>query len=88
MLPQRPYIPHHRQNYFDQFTPEGDITFLKTTGGDGIALVDAMNESFDSLIGRDDPMFAGYAGPAISLRLEVSFASMRHKRAADSESMI
>jgi len=70
MLPQRPYVPHHRQNYFDQFNPEGPITFPKTTGGDGIALMDAMNENFDSLMGRDEPMFASYAGPAITLRLE------------------
>ena len=81
MLPQRPYVPHHRQNYFDQFNPEGPITFPKTTGGDGITLMDAMNENFDSLIGRDDPMFASYVGPAISLRLEVNFISTFHKRA-------
>ena len=71
-VPQRSYVPHHRQNYFDQFIPENPITFHSRTGGDGIALVDVMNENFDHLIGRDDPMFANYTGPAISLRLEVS----------------
>ena len=88
MLPQRSYVPHHRQNYFDQFNPEDPITFHKTTGGDGIALMDAMNENFDRLTGRDDPMFASYVGPAISLRLEVNFISTFYKRAADSTSMI
>jgi hypothetical protein len=76
MVTQRPYVPHHRQNYFDQFTPEGPITFLSRTGRDGIALTDVLNENFDHLIGRDDPMFPNYAGPAISLRLEVSPASV------------
>jgi len=71
-IPQRPYVPHHRQNYFDQFIPENPITFPSRPGRDGIALTDVMNENFDYLIGRDDPMFANYAGPAISLRIEVS----------------
>ena len=71
-VPQRPYIPHHRQNYFDQFIAESPITFSIRSGRDGIALTDVMNETFDYLIGRDDPMFANYQGPAISLRLEVS----------------
>ena len=72
-VPQRPYVPHHRQNYFDQFIAENPITFPSRTGRDGIALTDVMNENFDYLMGRDDPMFANYPGPAISLRLEVSF---------------
>ena len=71
-VPQRPYVPHHRQNYYDQFIAENPIAFPSRTGRDGIALTDVINESFDYLIGRDDPMFANYTGPAISLRLEVS----------------
>jgi hypothetical protein len=71
VVPQRPYIPHHRQNYFDQFIPETPITFPSRSGRDGIALEDVMNESFDHLLGRDDSMFANYTGPAISLRIEV-----------------
>jgi len=76
MVPQRPYVPHHRQNYFDQFIPENPIVFPIRSGRDGIALTDVMNENFDHLIGRDDPMFANYTGPAISLRLEVSYVSV------------
>ena len=72
-IPQRPYVPHHRQNYFDQFIPESLITFPRRYGGDGIALTDIMSENFEGLVGRDDPMFADYTGPAISLRIEVSF---------------
>ena len=72
MVPQRPYIPHHRQNYFDQFIPENPITFPSRSGRRGIALADVMNENFVHLIGGDDPMFVNYTGPAISLRLEVS----------------
>jgi hypothetical protein len=72
MVPQRQYVPHHRQNYFDHFAPESDITFPSRTGPDGIPLADVLNDNFDNLVGRDDPMFAGYVGPAISLRLEVS----------------
>ena len=71
-VPQRPYVPHHRQNYFDQFIAENPITFSSRSGRDGIALADVMNDNFDHLIGRDDPMFPNYQGPAISLRLEVS----------------
>ena len=78
-IPQRSYVPHHRQNYFDQFLPEHPITFLSRAGGVGIALTDVLNENFDHLIGRDDPMFANYTGPAISLRLEVSSASAYRK---------
>lgn len=70
-VPQRPYVPHHRQNYFDQFNPEHPITFPSRSGRDGIALSDVLGENFDHLVGRDDPMFANYTGPAISLRLEV-----------------
>lgn len=73
-VPQRPYVPHHRQNYFDQFIPEAPITFPLRSGGEGMSLDDALAENFDYLIGRDDPMFANYTGPAISIRLEVSFA--------------
>lgn len=73
-VPQRPYIPHHRQNYLDQFIPEHPITFSSRSGREGIALNDVMNDNFDHLAGRDDPMFANYAGPAISLRLEVRSA--------------
>lgn len=69
-VPQRPYVPHHRQNYFDQFIPEHPITFSSRSGREGIALNDVMNDNFD-LAGKDDPMFANYTGPAISLRLEV-----------------
>ena len=72
VVPQRPYVPHHRQNYFDQFNPEGPITFHSRSGQDGIALTDVLNGNFDYLVGRDDPMFPNYAGPAVSLRLEVS----------------
>ena len=72
MVPQRSYVPHHRQNYFDQFNPDGPILFSGRSGREGIALPDVMSENFDHLAGRDDPMFANYAGPAISLRLEVS----------------
>jgi hypothetical protein len=71
-VPQRPYVPHHRQNYFDQFIPENPITFPTRSGRQGITLADVMGENFDNLWGRDDPMFASYTGPAISLRLEVS----------------
>ena len=71
-VPQRPYIPHHRQNYFDHFAAENPITFPSRSGRGGIALTDVLNENFDHLVGRDDPMFANYVGPAISLRLEVS----------------
>ena len=71
-VPQRPYIPHHRQNYFDQFIAENPITFCTRSGRQGIAITDVMSENFDHLWGRDDPMFANYTGPAISLRLEVS----------------
>ena len=53
MPPQRPYVTHHHQNHSDQFVPESPITFPKTTGGDGIALMDAMNENFNSFIGQD-----------------------------------
>ena len=83
MVPQRPYVPHHRQNYLEQFFPEGAITFPQRTGMDGIPLIDAMNENFDNLIGRDDAMFANYAGPAISLRLEVGLASAHYRHTAD-----
>ena len=72
IVPQRSYIPYHRQNYFDQFTPENPITFSNRSGQEGIALTDVMNEYFDHLLGRDDPMFPNYKGPTISLRLEVS----------------
>ena len=72
MVPQRPYTPHHRQNYFDQFTPENPITFSNRSGQEGIALTDVMSENFDHLLGRDDPMFPNHVGPTISLRLEVS----------------
>ena len=73
VVPQRPYTPHHRQNYFDQFIPENPITFpSRSSGREGIALADVTSENFDHLVGRDDPMFANYTGPAISLRLEVS----------------
>ena len=74
-VPQRPYVPHHRQNYFDQFIPEHPITFPRRYGGDGITLTDVVSENFDCIVGRDDPMFANYVGPAISLRLEVSVIS-------------
>lgn len=77
-VPQRSYVPHHRQNYFDQFSPDAPITFPSRYGGDGIALTDVLSENFDSLFGRDDPMFANYPGPAISLRLEVAFISAHH----------
>jgi hypothetical protein len=77
-VPQRSYVPHHRQNYFDQFTPDSPITFPLRHGGDGIALTDVLSENFDFLVGRDDSMFPTYAGPAISLRLEVSFISAYH----------
>jgi len=70
-VPQRSYVPHHRQNYFDQFIADTPITFFSHSGREGIALTDVLNESFDHLVGRDDPMFASYMGPAISLRLEV-----------------
>jgi len=70
VVPQRPYVPHHRQNYFDQFIPENPITFPRRHGGDGIPFTDVLSENFDCLVGRDDPMFANYTGPAISLRLE------------------
>ena len=72
VVPQRSYVPHHRQNYLEQFNPETPITFTGRSGREGIALTDVMNEYFDNLMGRDDPMFANYTGPAISLRLEVS----------------
>ena len=78
VVPQRPYVPHHRQNYYEQFNPENPITFLPRYGGDGITLADVLSESFDFLVGRDDPMFANYAGPAISLRLEVGLISGCH----------
>lgn len=71
VVPQRPYVPHHRQSYFDQFIPENPITFPRRSGRVGITLADVMSENFDDLVGRDDPMFANYTGPAISLRLEV-----------------
>ena len=71
-VPQRPYVPHYRQNYFDQFIAENPITFPSRSGRDGIAFTDILNENFDDLIGRDDPMFPNYQGPAISLRLEVN----------------
>jgi hypothetical protein len=74
-LPQRSYIPHHRQNYFEQFIAENPITFARRPGGDGILLTEALSENFDCLVGRDDSMFANYTGPAISLRLEASFNS-------------
>jgi len=79
LVPQRSYVPHHRQNYFDQFSPENPITFTSRAGGVGIALTDVMNENFDLLVGRDDPMFANYTGPAISLRLEVSYVPAYRK---------
>lgn len=72
MVPQRSYVPHHRQNYFDQFIPEDPITFFNRSGREGISLIDVMCGKFDYLIGRDDLMFPNYTGPAISLRLEVS----------------
>jgi hypothetical protein len=75
-VPQRAYVPHHRQNYFDQFIPETPITFPLRSGGEGMSLDDALAENFDYLVGRDDPMFANYTGPAISIRLEVSFAAL------------
>lgn len=78
VVPQRSYVPHHRQNYLDQFIPENPITFPHRYGGDGIALTDALSENFDNIVGRDDAMFANYPGPAISLRLEVSFISTYH----------
>lgn len=81
-LPQRPYVPHHRQNYFDHFIPENPITFLRHSGVDGITLKEALAENFDSLIGRDDPMFANYPGPAISLRLEVCKLISAYRRHA------
>lgn len=71
-VPQRPYVPHHRQNYFDQFIPENPITFPTRSGRQGIAITDITSENFDHLLGRDDPMFANYPGPAISVRIEVS----------------
>ena len=49
--------------------------FLIRSGRNGIAFTDVLNENFDHLVGRDDPMFANYTGPAVSLRLEVSPAS-------------
>lgn len=74
VVPQRPYVPHHRHNYFNQFIPENPIVFPSCSGWDGIMLADAMNKNFDHLIGRHDPMFANYTGPAISLRLGVNSA--------------
>lgn len=74
VVPQRPYVPHHRQNYFDLFIPEAPITFPRRSGGEGIALTDVLSDNFDLLLGRDDPMFVNYPGPAISLRIEVGFA--------------
>ena len=77
MVPQRPYLPHYRETYFDQFLSEDPITFPSHSGRDGIALTDAMDENFDNLVGMDDQMhtFVNYTDSAISLRLEVSSSS-------------
>ena len=75
-VPQRPYVPHHRQNYFDQSVSKAPITFPLHSEGGGISLDDALAENFDDLVGRDDPIFANDTGQPISLRIEVSFASV------------
>lgn len=74
IIPQRSYIPHHRQNYSGQFSPENPITFRSRSGREGITFTDILSENFDHLMGRDDPMFVNYMGPAVSLRLEVGSA--------------
>ena len=75
IVPQRPYVPHHWQNYFDQFNQENPIAFPRHAGWVGIVSIGVVNENFDHSVGRDDPVFANHRGPAISLRLEASPAS-------------
>lgn len=83
VIPQRPYLPHHRQSHLVNFISEDPVTFLQYTGVGGIPLMYAINKSFFGLIGRDDAMFANYAGPTISLRLEVGLASAHYPHVAD-----
>ena len=45
--------------------------FPSCSGQKGILLDDAMNEVVHDLVGGDEPVFASYTRPAISLRILV-----------------
>lgn len=73
MLPihQRQHSQLHDWNYRIQLGLDDPIIFSSNSGQNGISLADVMNENLDHLIGKDDPMFATYMGPTISLRILV-----------------
>lgn len=45
--------------------------FPSGSGQKGILLADAVNEDVHDLVGGDEPVFAGYTCPAVSLRILV-----------------
>ena len=71
-VPQRLYIPGDLQDNFFHHSP---ITFVDSSGRDGIVLADGLNGNFSNLVGGGDPALASYAETDIDLGLEVNFAS-------------
>ncbi|KAF9642098.1 hypothetical protein BDM02DRAFT_3193922 [Thelephora ganbajun] len=66
-------IPSNNSGQRQVMVPQQNpIMSLRRSGEDRIALTDVMNEGLDHLIGRDDPMFLNYTGPAISPLPKVS----------------
>lgn len=80
LVPHRPYPPPHSKTkgqYVDDATLQQPILFdLTGTTQRGIAVKDAMNKRYHSLVGRDDPMFEE-SGSSVALRFEVSVLPLR-----------
>lgn len=74
LVPHRPYPPPHSKTkgqYVDDATLQPPILFdLIGSSQRGIAVKDAMNKRYHSLVGRDDPMFEE-SGSSVALRFEV-----------------
>jgi len=73
LVPHRPYPPPHSKTkgqYVDDATLQTPILFdLIGNNQRGIAVKDAMNKRYHSLVGRDDPMFEE-SGSSVALRFE------------------
>ena len=74
LVPHRQYPPPHSKTkgqYVDDATLQAPILFdLTGSAQRGIAVKDAMNKRYHSLVGRDDPMFEE-SGSSVALRFEV-----------------
>ena len=80
-VPHRQYPPPHSKTkgqYVDDATLQPPILFdLTGSTQRGIAVKDAMNKRYHSLVGRDDPMFEE-SGSSVALRFEVIFPPLHH----------